>query len=427
VIKLERTEMPQVGIAFVAMPYGKKQLNDAGFFDFDELYDMVYTTTIDNCGMTAVRADRIWGSDQGILETVWHGIQTAEVVIVDCTTRSVDVGLELGLSMSLGKRLIVVAQRLEDIPSDVRGHLRPVLWTPGDPMGAPKLMQGLANELRAIREEAIIENTFVVLRGADTEPMPGRVVMVEKDRAVIEADGGHHDLVPLDGAHVTYSRFIPDMTHLYKVGDPVSGAITTNRDGARSYTLLADQRDPWPDIETSYPVGTVFTGRVENVVDGKGAWVGLASGINGYLPMPAARQANLNRHDDVEVEVIGINPAARKVGLRLRRAVTPPLADQSAATSTPAPALPQVGEMMRGWVVKVVPEKGFILVELSGYEHARPAILHISRMAAVLRADLLAGKIKVDEEISVEVLRVDPHKSRVELLEQPAVEADIAA
>jgi hypothetical protein len=213
-IKLERDEMPRDGIAFLAMPYGKKSLENGDQFDFDELYEMVYASTISSCGMVPVRADRIWGSDQGILETVWRGIQSAEVVIVDCTTRSVDVGLELGLSMSLGKRLIVVAQRMEDIPNDVRGHLRPVLWTPGDHMGAARLMKGLDSELRTIRAEAIIENTFVPLRGTSTEPMPGRIVLVEKDRAVVETDGGHHDLLRLDGAHVTYSRFIADMRSL---------------------------------------------------------------------------------------------------------------------------------------------------------------------------------------------------------------------
>jgi small subunit ribosomal protein S1 len=428
-IKLERAEMPQDGIAFVAMPYGKKPLDGGESFDFDELYEMVYASTISNCGMVPVRADRIWGSDQGILETVWHGIQSAEVVIVDCTTRSIDVGLELGLSMSLGKRLIVVAQRMEDIPADVRGHLRPVLWTPGDHMGAPRLMQGLDRELKTIRAEAIIENTFVPLRGATTEPMPGRIVLVEKDRAVVETDGGHHDLLPLDGAHVTYSRFVTDMTRLYKVGDRLAGAITTNREGARQYTLLADQRNPWPDAEAGYPVGTVFTGRVQNIVDGKGAWVGLTAGINGHLPMPQVRQASLQRNDDVEVQVISIDPLTRKVDLRLR-GTTSSLAKPRPADQPPRDlTLPQVGDRMRGWVVKAMPSRGFILLQLEGYEKSKPAILHMRQMTEELREDLRNDKVEVDEEISVEISRVDPYGQRIELrdLPEPAAEAALAA
>jgi small subunit ribosomal protein S1 len=422
-IKLERGDMPQDGIAFVAMPYGIKQLDGGESFDFDELYDMVYASTIGNCGMIPRRADRIWGTDQGILDTVWRGIQCAEVVIVDCTTRSIDVGLELGLSMSLGKRLIVVAQRLEDIPNDVRGHLRPVLWTPGDHMGAPKLMQSLANELKTIRAEAVTENAFVPLKGASTEPAPGRIVLVEKDRAVVETDGGHHDLLPLDGAHVTYSRFVTDMTHLYKVGDRLDGAITTNLEGARFYTLLADQLNPWPDIEASHPVGTVFTGRVQNIVDGKGAWVGLAAGINGYLPMQEVRQANLHRHDEIEAEVISLDPAARKVSLRLRHLAIPALPPRPSAQPLSALGLPRVGDRMRGWVVKATPEKGFILLQLEGYENGKPAILHISRMTPDLRDDLRDGKVEMDEEISVEVTRVDSRMSRIELLELPESDA----
>ena len=100
-IKLKRHEMPQEGVAFIVMPYGAKSADGTETVNFDELYERVYADTIAKCGMRAVRADGIWGSDRGILDVVWRGIQTAEVVIVDCSGRSIDVGLELGLSMAL--------------------------------------------------------------------------------------------------------------------------------------------------------------------------------------------------------------------------------------------------------------------------------------------------------------------------------------
>ena len=210
------------------------------------------------------------------------------------------------------------------------------------------------------------------------------------------------------------------------LGDRLDGAITTNLEGARCYTLLADQLNPWPDIEASHPVGTVFTGRVQNIVDGKGAWVGLAAGINGYLPMQQVLQANLHRHDEVEAEVVSIDPAARKVSLRLRRLAAHTLQPRPPAQPFSALALPQVGDRMRGWVVKATPEKGFVLLQLEGYESGKPAILHISRMTPDLREDLRDGKVEVDEEISVEVFRVDPRMSRIELLERPEPDAGVS-
>ena len=81
---------------------------------------------------------------------------------------------------------------------------------------------------------------------------------------------------------------------------------------------------------------------------------------------------------------------------------------------------------MRGWVVKATPEKGFVLLQLEGYESGKPAILHISRMTPDLREDLRDGKVEVDEEISVEVFRVDPRMSRIELLERPEPDAGVS-
>jgi hypothetical protein len=172
-IKLKRQEMPQKGIAFVVMPYGTKSAEGAAPVDFDGLYERIYAETITRCGMRAIRADGIWGCDRGILDVVWRGIQTAEVVIVDCSTRSIDVGLELGLSMALGKRLIVTAQRIEDVPTDLRGHLRPVLYKP-EGFGYTDLAKGLEKELESVRNEIVIENTFVSVKTITGEPKPGR-------------------------------------------------------------------------------------------------------------------------------------------------------------------------------------------------------------------------------------------------------------
>jgi ribosomal protein S1 len=84
---------------------------------------------------------------------------------------------------------------------------------------------------------------------------------------------------------------------------------------------------------------------------------------------------------------------------------------------------------MHGWVVRAVPDKGFILVQLEGYEGGKPAILHIRQMTAELREDLRNNMVKVDEELLVEVSRVDPREPRIELRElpEPAAESALAA
>jgi hypothetical protein len=101
-IKLVRELKTEESVAFVAMPYGEKALPDGRLFDFDGLYHHVYAQTLQECGMVAERADLLFDSAEGVFEAVWKGLQRAEVVVVDCTTRSADVSLELGLAMALG-------------------------------------------------------------------------------------------------------------------------------------------------------------------------------------------------------------------------------------------------------------------------------------------------------------------------------------
>jgi hypothetical protein len=440
-IKLTRDEKPEEGIAFVAMPYGHKPLANGEPFHFDALYHEVYVPTIRECGMTAERADHIWGASEGVLEAVWRGIQHAEVVIVDCTTRSADVALELGLAMVLGKRSVVLAQCLEDIPTDLRGRVRPILYETAG-LGVAGLMQKLKDQLHIVRGETMTENTLVPLMDAGTEPMPGSVVVVTKERAVVETDaGGHRQLWELSNADVDYARKIPDMTRRFTIGDRLPGAIVTDFEGARRYTLLVDKINPWPGLVADYPVGRTFTSQVVNLRDGVGAFVCVTGGINGRVPSVEARQAGLTRDTQVEVEIVRVDPAARQVGLRLRKVLLPggpvpgavPPARQSASQDdSPAASLPAVGARLLGCVTRVAPEQqgrsGYLLLRLKGYQSGPQAILHWKRMSQELREDLNDSDVELmGEEIMVEVTQVDPARRRIELRELPTADQQAAA
>jgi S1 RNA binding domain len=372
--------------------------------------------------MRAIRADRIWGSDQGILQVVWRGIQIAEVVIVDCSTRSIDIGLELGLALTLGKRLIVAAQRIEDIPSDLRGHLRPVLYK-AEGLGVAALVRGLEKELETVRVETHIEKKPVPMPTITGEPKPGRIFAVQPDSAIVLTEG-EEELLLLRPANVTYVKRVTDMTRMFKPGDGLSGAIATDDSGKRYYTLLAGKQNPWPTIENDYPAGKVFSGRVTNIVDGMGAWVPVFRDVNGHLPANEVQRAGVRRGDEVEVEVAYVDVDARRIGLHLRGASTVTPLPQ------PVPKVPKRGERMHGWVVRSMPEKGFILLQLEGYEKGRAAILHVSHMLPDLAEDLRDGKVEVDEEVFVEVTQVrqrDNGQWHVELRELPESRADLAA
>jgi small subunit ribosomal protein S1 len=423
-IKLIRDEMPQEGLVFVAMPYRAKQLPDGTMFDFDDLYGKVYVPTILECGMKPQRADLIFGSAEGVFDTVWRGVQRAEVVLVDLTIRSVDVALELMMAITLNKRLVVLAQSLDDVPVDVRGHVHPILYNPVG-LGVATLIQGLKSDLNTARARTVIENTLVPFKEAGTEPMPGVVVVVTKDRAVVETgDRGHRQLFELSNADVDYSRLVPDMTRLYKVGDRAQGAVATDFEGVRRYTMLADRTNPWQGLVADFPVGRRFASRVVNVPKDKGGFVSVAHGINGHVPVAEARQANLLRDMEVEVEVVRVDPVARKVDLRLHRVLT--LGRSVTLLPHPTSAnlrdLPTVGMKLTGHVKRAEPEQGhrggFILLRLADYPKAPLAILHCTQMSRELREDLNdSGVDLANEKITVEVVRVDAVHARIDVME----------
>jgi hypothetical protein len=56
------------------------------------------------------------------MEDIWKGILSAEVIIADLTNRNVNVFYELGISHTVGKKFILLTQKLSDIPFDLNRY-----------------------------------------------------------------------------------------------------------------------------------------------------------------------------------------------------------------------------------------------------------------------------------------------------------------
>ncbi|MEN3335025.1 MAG: hypothetical protein V7641_4390 [Blastocatellia bacterium] len=71
------------------------------------------------CGMEPIRADNLYG--RVIMEDIWEGICSARIIIADITGRNPNVFYELGIAHTLGKEVILLTQKIEDIPFDLMG------------------------------------------------------------------------------------------------------------------------------------------------------------------------------------------------------------------------------------------------------------------------------------------------------------------
>ena len=68
----------------------------------------------------AKRADDLFGEE--LMEDVWRGIYQSRIIIADLTGRNPNVYYELGLAHTLGKRVILLTQDVNDIPADLKRY-----------------------------------------------------------------------------------------------------------------------------------------------------------------------------------------------------------------------------------------------------------------------------------------------------------------
>jgi small subunit ribosomal protein S1 len=411
-VNLMRDLATEPGNCFLAIPYGVKRVGAGGEFDADAFHGKNTVQVVQECGMTAHRADSIYGPT-GVLDAVWRGIQKAEIVIVDFTGRTANVLLEFAWALMLGKRIIVVTQDASDIPSDITGLYRYIKYSEKwDEVEGMK--EELRRQLDALRQEPAEEKMLTAMVGGTT-PAPGDVIapLAEEFVTIRTLDGR---LATLSNAEVDYTRVIKHMTRRFSVGERVNGAFVTDAKGSR-YTLLAGQTNPWPQLAAEYPPGSHVTAEVQNIVDGSGAFVRIGHGVNGRVPQAQlAACPHLRRGSRVEVLVTKIDSDRRQIDLQLIRALDVP---------HPAgpPDLPPIGTL--AWAeVQVIKKSqagaGYLLLKLPG--HDRLGLLHRTAMSDELGQEFDADQIERGDEIFIEVTSTDTVQNSVRLADRPAPE-----
>lgn len=97
---------------FVIMPFTQTWSND--------VWEQVIKPSVNEVGMQAVRADDLYGAN--IMEDVWQSILQAAIIICDTTGRNPNVFYELGIAHTLGKKVLLLTQNIEDIPFDLQAY-----------------------------------------------------------------------------------------------------------------------------------------------------------------------------------------------------------------------------------------------------------------------------------------------------------------
>jgi small subunit ribosomal protein S1 len=135
---------------------------------------------------------------------------------------------------------------------------------------------------------------------------------------------GIDGLVHISDLH--WTKKIKHPSELYKKGDIVEAKVLGVNVENERFSLGVKQLapDPWKVVADRYPVGSKIKGQVTSVPD-FGVFVRIEEGVEGLIHVSQLSSERIDKPsslfkvgDEVEAEVVSIDPADRKIGLSVR-------------------------------------------------------------------------------------------------------------
>jgi small subunit ribosomal protein S1 len=209
---------------------------------------------------------------------------------------------------------------------------------------------------------------------------------------------------------IAWSR-IHNPADVLTVGQQIEAKVikVDSERGRISLSLKQLQPHPWEGVSERYHVGDRVRGVVTRVMD-FGAFVELEPGIEGLVHVSemswgkkVKRAADVVKSgDNVEIVVLGINTAERRLSLGLKQALGDPWSD---ADQKLAP-----GTTVEGAVTKIMNFGAFVQIA-EGVE----GMIHVSEISAERKVNHPRDALRVGERVKAQVLAVDKEKRQIRL------------
>ncbi len=219
--------------------------------------------------------------------------------------------------------------------------------------------------------------------------------------------GGIEGLIPM--SELAWYR-VGDVSEVLREGESVTVRILDlNWDSNRiSLSLKQTLEDPWSSVSQRYLQETILTGTVTKLMN-FGAFVQLEPGVEGLIHISnlgMGRRINhpkeaVSEGDQVQVKVISVDQAARRIGLEL-------VFQGSAEEALSQPELKE-GDVVAG-VVDSIKDYG-VFVSLPG---GRSGLLHVSEIGDRKTGDL-RNRFQVGSSLEVQILGIDPETKKISL------------
>ncbi len=264
-----------------------------------------------------------------------------------------------------------------------------------------------------VSRRAVIERERASLKEQTLKVLEEGVILEGTVKNITDY-GAFVDLGGIDGLlHITDMAWgrLQRPSEVVRVGDKVK-VVVLKYDPARERVSLGMKQimpDPWSKAAESYPVGARFRGKVVSVTD-YGAFVELEKGVEGLIhvsEMTWSKRAVhpskvVNVGDYVEVQVLGVDEANRRISLGLKQ--TEPNPWQALAERHP------LGSRVSG-KVKSLTDFG-VFVEI---EPGIDGLVHISDLSWTKKVRHPSELYQKGDEVEAVVLGIEVEQERVSL------------
>jgi len=264
-----------------------------------------------------------------------------------------------------------------------------------------------------LSRKAVLEERDAGRKG-DTLNQIEEDIIVEGQIKNLTDYGAFVDLGGVDGLlHVTDMSWgrLQNPGDAFKVGDTVQVKVLRFDRGRERVSLGYKQLlpDPWETIEERFPPGTRITGKIASVTD-YGAFVELEPGVEGLVHVSEMSWSKRVKHpsklvnpgDTVDVEVLGVDPKARRISLGMKQVQANPWQTLNERY--------QVGAHVQGRVRNLTDFGAFIEIE-DGID----GLVHVSDISWSRRIKHPGELLKKGQQVEAIITGIDPENRRMSL------------
>jgi small subunit ribosomal protein S1 len=236
----------------------------------------------------------------------------------------------------------------------------------------------------------------------------GKVVSLVPYGAFVQLEPGVEGLIHV--TELSWTKRIAKPSDVLKQDQEIEAIVLgINREEQKiSLGIRQLESNPWDGAAAKYTVGTKVKGQVRNLTS-YGAFVELEEGIDGMIhvsDMSWTRKINhpsevMKKGDTVEATVLEVDRPNQRIALGMKQLGGDPWANIE--------TLYKVGDLVQGKVTKLASFGAFV-----GLQHEIDGLVHISQISED-RVDKIKNVLKVDQEVSARVVKIDKNERRIGL------------